>query len=39
MKVKCMGYKVVESLGGFIIKRYQIIVALGTQGDRLKKYS
>ena len=37
MKVKSMEYTVVESLGGFIIKRYQIIVDLGAQGDRLKK--
>ena len=28
---------VVESVGGFIIKRYQIIVDLDTQGDKLKK--
>ena len=27
---------VVESVGGFIIKRYQIIVDLDTQGDKLK---
>ena len=30
---------VVESVGGFIIKRYQIIVDLDAQGDKLKKYS
>ena len=29
---------VVESVGGFIIKRYQIIVDLDTQGDKLRKY-
>ena len=36
-KVKRMEYTVVESVGGFIIKRYQIIVDLDTQGDKLKK--
>ena len=37
MKVKRMGYTVVKSVGVFIIKRYQIIVDLDTQGDKLKK--
>ena len=36
MKVKRMEYTVVESVGCFIIKRYQIIVDLDTQGDKLK---
>ena len=35
--MKRMEYTVVESLGHFIIKRYQIIVDLDTQGDKLKK--
>ena len=37
MKVKRMGYRVVDSLGCFIKKSYQIIVDLDTQGDKLKK--
>jgi len=39
MKVKRMEYMVVESVGVFIIRRYQIIVDLDTQGDKLIKYS
>jgi hypothetical protein len=37
MKVKRIEYTVVEPVGGFIIKCYQIIVDLDTQGDKLKK--
>ena len=37
MMVKRMGYTALESEGGFIIKLYQIIVDLDTQGDKLKK--
>jgi len=39
MKVKRIEYTVVEPVGGFIIRRYQIIVDLDTQGDKLIKYS
>jgi hypothetical protein len=37
MKVKWMEYTVLESVGGFILKRYQIIVDLDTQDDKLRK--